>query len=534
MDQLTKQPKTRETRHVKSAQFSVLHAAAISGDKVSLQKLAAANFCDINLGDKFGRTPLTFAVLGNYPECLEVILKWGGKVELSDRSGRSSLHWAAHHGHFPCLKVLLQYYNKRRIPYTEQDQSGVSVLHLATRKPETKCLPLLLKFWNSEVDVLDRNQRTPLHWAASRGNFEYVRLLLKRGAKVEVNDVEGKTPLHWAVSSGSVCQEEVKNSYQNAVKTIQLLLQNSSSALNWQDYEGRVPLHLAVADSNAVEVIRALLADSRCQINALDNNNRSVLHWAAVLDRAQVCSLLLDLNCVLHSCTDTYGATPLHYAVKAGAVNAVETLMRRPDMLDLPDLSGRTSLLWASTEKSLVTTTLLKTLVRHGSKLDHQDRRGWTALHLAVCTRNTIAVETLLQLGGDVAATDLEGRNCLSLAASLGHDSEAEILLRITLKDKKKKFEEIALADRLGRFPLHLACQGGHASFVQLLLFHMGKNFTDLVDSPDIYGRSALIMSAFGGYTQCIKLLLEKVRNYFSLSIAFYLTQEESSYTLGS
>ena len=36
----------------KAPQFSMLHAAAITGDKVGLQKLASGNFCDIDLKDK--------------------------------------------------------------------------------------------------------------------------------------------------------------------------------------------------------------------------------------------------------------------------------------------------------------------------------------------------------------------------------------------------------------------------------------------------------------------------------------------------
>ena len=38
--------------------MSMLHAAAITGDVEGLDKLASGNFCDIDLRDKFGRTPL--------------------------------------------------------------------------------------------------------------------------------------------------------------------------------------------------------------------------------------------------------------------------------------------------------------------------------------------------------------------------------------------------------------------------------------------------------------------------------------------
>lgn len=54
------------------AAFSLLHAAAITGDTEGLAKLVTGNFCDIDLRDKFGRTPLMYAVLGNQQACVEV------------------------------------------------------------------------------------------------------------------------------------------------------------------------------------------------------------------------------------------------------------------------------------------------------------------------------------------------------------------------------------------------------------------------------------------------------------------------------
>ena len=49
---------------------------------------------------------------------------------------------------------------------------------------------------------MDKNQRTPIHWASSIGASDYVELLLKIGAKIDLPDIEGKMPLHWAVCGG--------------------------------------------------------------------------------------------------------------------------------------------------------------------------------------------------------------------------------------------------------------------------------------------------------------------------------------------
>ena len=46
---------------------------AFSGS--GLTKMTSVDCCDVDLRDRFGRTPLMYAVLGNYPACIEVIEK---------------------------------------------------------------------------------------------------------------------------------------------------------------------------------------------------------------------------------------------------------------------------------------------------------------------------------------------------------------------------------------------------------------------------------------------------------------------------
>ena len=112
-----------------AAPLSMLHAAAITGDTNGLDKLATGHFCDIDLRDKFGRTPLMYAVLGNYPECVDILLRNDSDPTLTDSSGRNALHWAVHHGYGGCVKLLLKY----KIDWSVPDQGGVTILHLAMR-----------------------------------------------------------------------------------------------------------------------------------------------------------------------------------------------------------------------------------------------------------------------------------------------------------------------------------------------------------------------------------------------------------------
>ena len=90
----------------RAPQFSILHAAAITGDKSGVSRLCAAQIVDVDARDKFGRTPLMFAALADFAECAEALLKHGARPQLRDRSGRTAMHWAAHHGHVGCLKAI--------------------------------------------------------------------------------------------------------------------------------------------------------------------------------------------------------------------------------------------------------------------------------------------------------------------------------------------------------------------------------------------------------------------------------------------
>ena len=68
-----------------------------------------------------------------------------------------------------------------------------SFLMFANSHLALQCLSVLLKrVPKGEADEPDDDQMTPLHWSASYGNAEHVKLLLKAGAAVTLPDLESK------------------------------------------------------------------------------------------------------------------------------------------------------------------------------------------------------------------------------------------------------------------------------------------------------------------------------------------------------
>lgn len=288
-----------------SSLASEVHAAAVNGDKSTLLKLIAGNSELKDKEDQFGRTPLMYCVLADRVDCAEALLKAGADVNRADRSRRTALHLAAQKGNYRFMKLLLA----RRGNWMQKDLEGMTPLHLTTRHKSPKCLALLLKHMApGEVDTQDRNKQTALHWSAYYNNPEHVKLLIKHDSNIGIPDIEGKIPLHWAAN----------NKDPSAIHTVKCILEAAptESLLNWQDYEGRTPLHFAVADGN-VAVVDVLTSYEGCNVTSYDNLFRTPLHWAALLGHAQIVHLLLERNKFGTIPSDSQGATPLHYAAQS-------------------------------------------------------------------------------------------------------------------------------------------------------------------------------------------------------------------------
>jgi ankyrin repeat protein len=50
----------------------------------------------------------------------------------------------------------------------------------------------------AKVDAKDKNNRTPLHFAAMLGQKDVMELLIANKADINAKDVKGWTPLQWA------------------------------------------------------------------------------------------------------------------------------------------------------------------------------------------------------------------------------------------------------------------------------------------------------------------------------------------------
>ncbi|KAL6090052.1 hypothetical protein STEG23_031853, partial [Scotinomys teguina] len=414
--------------------------------------------------DQFGRTPLMYCVLADRLDCADALLKAGADINKTDHSRRTALHLAAQKGNYRFMKLLLT----RRANWMQKDLEEMTPLHLTTRHKSPKCLALLLKFMApGEVDTQDKNKQTALHWSAYYNNPEHAKLLIKHDSNIGIPDIEGKIPLHWAANHKD----------PSAVHTVRCILDAAptESLLNWQDYEGRTPLHFAVADGN-LTVVDVLTSYESCNITSYDNLFRTPLHWAALLGHAQIVHLLLERNKSGTIPSDSQGATPLHYAAQSNFAETVQVFLKHPSVKDDSDLEGRTSFMWAAGKGS---DDVLQTMLSLKSDIDINmaDKYGGTALHAAALSGHVSTVKLLLDNDAQVDATDVMKHTPLFRACEMGHKDVIQTLIKAL---------------------------GGNANVCQILIENkINPNVQDYA------GRTPLQCAAYGGYINCMAVLME-------------------------
>lgn len=84
---------------------------------------------------------------------------------------------------------------------TDSDYQMWPLLTWAAFLEEESAVRLLVQA-GANVNQTDRNDTTPLHWAAWTGNYPITKILYFNGASTDVLDVRGRSPFDFALISG--------------------------------------------------------------------------------------------------------------------------------------------------------------------------------------------------------------------------------------------------------------------------------------------------------------------------------------------
>uniref|UniRef100_A0A0E0F6I2 S-acyltransferase n=1 Tax=Oryza meridionalis TaxID=40149 RepID=A0A0E0F6I2_9ORYZ len=197
--------------------------------------------------DGNGYHALQWATLNNYPHVALYIIEHGGDVNAGDNAQQTALHWAAVRGAIAAADVLLE--NGARVEAA--DVNGYQAVHVAAQYGQTAFLHHIISKYGADFECLDNDGRSPLHWAAYKGNADTIRLLLFMDANQVRQDKNGCTPLHWAAIRGNY---EVCTVLVHAGTKEELTLKDSGGFTPVELANDKSHRHLSYILSNATKV----------------------------------------------------------------------------------------------------------------------------------------------------------------------------------------------------------------------------------------------------------------------------------------
>lgn len=153
--------------------------------------------------------------------------------------------------HTEILKKVLAYCGD----VNEQDSEGKSILHHVAYSTPLRARALLeaTRGWLN-IDPLDKNGRTPLHYAAANDKAETMELLLEYRANILARDKYQATTLHFSVKSAACAKLTIER----------------SDLIHAQDSFCRTALHYAALFEEPNEEVRDLLISAGVRPGTVD------------------------------------------------------------------------------------------------------------------------------------------------------------------------------------------------------------------------------------------------------------------------
>ncbi|KAI9710538.1 MAG: hypothetical protein M1820_002674 [Bogoriella megaspora] len=274
---------------------------AYEGELTSLKELFILGRASPYDEDSDGRSILVQAIDGDDPETARFLLSCGAELDHEDRWGMSPEDQAVE-------RVLGSNSHRARwlqfVASCSLDGYGFSTVHKIVLGLIAVDLEQQLASSTAQLNARDRNGRTPLFWAARRGDVHALSILLKYQADLNIGGDSGGTPIHAAA-------------YYGHIRVASMLIDHDIN-LETKDHRGRTALRVA--------------AESEC-----------------MEDYGEECAmieLLLRYKAGVN-CSDSYGETPLMGAVLGigNSLRKAQVLLEYGADIDAVNEDGNTALI---------------------------------------------------------------------------------------------------------------------------------------------------------------------------------------------
>jgi len=398
-----------------------LHWAIHNNDADLVAKLIAAG-ANVDAANDYGATPMSEAAVTANVDVLKALLAAGANVESANADGQTALMVVARGGNVAAAELLIA---RGANVNAREDRKGQTALMWAVAQSKPAMVAVLLKHgadaearsnateWDRMVTAEPRQKNlfpgafTPLLYAARQGCLDCAKALIGAGAAVDRTDPDGITPLISALLNAHF-------------DTAKFLLEKGANPNKW-DWWGRTPLYLAV-DYNTLPhggrpdhlsldaTTSTAMIDLLLKGGANPNAQLKLFPPYRSLRMDRGADAILDI-----------GTTPLLRAARGSDLVAIERLVAKGALLDLPQQTGITPLMAAvgagvspidtrgKFRTELESLATAEALLTAGAGIDVRDNNGRTALHYAAAAGYTDVAKALAEHGADLNVKDVDG-----------------------------------------------------------------------------------------------------------------------------
>ena len=196
------------------------------------------------------------------------------------------------------------------------DEQGYSQIHRVILGLSMASLEEVIAMHPRSINAVDAVGRTPLSWAASRGEEHAVALLLEAGADPDVFDVYGNGAVTYAAEGDhSVCVRLLLEANAELIPVLPMGVKLLGAVNHTTRYASKISSLKQLLDAG-VEVEPSTVEGWTPLINA------------ARLDKVDFARLLLDYGADINA-TSTLGQTPLTTAITYNSHNVLRLLLDR-------------------------------------------------------------------------------------------------------------------------------------------------------------------------------------------------------------
>ncbi|KAM6099716.1 ankyrin repeat domain-containing protein 42 isoform 3-T9 [Theristicus caerulescens] len=291
----------------KKQNYTSVHEAVKAGDVEQLASMikSGASINEVDLVHKF--TPLHCAAHSGSLECLHWLLWHGADTTHVTVRGWTAAHLAALRGQDACMQNV-----------NVSDRNDWKPVHYAAFHGRLGCLQLLVR-WGACIDDVDNNGNLPAHLAAMEGHLHCFKFLVSKMASVmrtlKARNDQGETPRDLA-------ERFYKDNILQYIDSVEKEEQHPET----QEVLA-FPAHGAAFKGDLL-VLRRLVRSGVININERDDKGSTLMHKAAGQGHIHCLQWLIEMGADCDITNDA-GETPKDVAKRFAQLAAVELLTQR-------------------------------------------------------------------------------------------------------------------------------------------------------------------------------------------------------------